>query len=286
MHRAIPKAALATVVAVLLVACSTAPPPHSVLGSSSPITAPAEPTATVPASPTVSPTAVLRADGMATVAAPGGLNVWSAPGTKKAKALKPALPAGARLFLTRGPRHANGFDWWEVQVEYKPGLSPLFGWIHASEADRPTLLPFAPDCPSSDAPVEREVTKSLGTLRALACFGGREVTLRGQLTCYSATIDSAVGGASWLGIDASCSIDDTFWLEGSVVTGLLHGVKPADPVVGRYEVRGHFDDPEAAGCSWIPFGSNTLLTPSGHPDPGAVIICRQAFVVTAVTKLP
>lgn len=125
----------------------------------------------------------------------------------------------------------------------------------------------------------------MGTLQALACFGGREVTLRGQLSCYSATVDSAVGGASWLGTDASCSMDGKIWLEGALVFGVLEGVRPTNPVVGRYDARGHFDDREAAGCSWIPFGSN-MLSPSGHPDPGAVMICRQAFVVTAVTKLP
>jgi hypothetical protein len=221
---------------------------------------------------------------MATIAAPGGVVVWSAPGTGKAKALKPPLPTGTLLFLTHGPRHAHGFDWWEVQVEYKPGLSPLFGWIHATDsAHQPTLVPFAPACPPADAPLDSRFMKDLGTLQALACFGPRELTVQGILSCHDAAVDPAVGGASWLPTNYDCSMEGQFYLDGPVVSGLLAGVPGG--VVGRYEVRGHFDDPEASACSWIPFGT-TLLSPSGRADLGAVIACRQSFVVTAVTKLP
>jgi hypothetical protein len=241
------------------------------------------PIADVP-TPTLVPTSepALRPDGMATVAAPGGVVVWSAPGTKKAKALTPALPTGARLFLTRGPRHAHGFDWWEVQVEYKPGLSPFFGWIHASEGDRATIAPFAPDCPPSDTHIDQARLVAIGTLESLACFDGRDITVQGDLACYDAAVDRIVGGASWLGTNYSCSMNSAFYMEGPVVAGLNGGRRPA---IGWYEVRGHFDDPESTACSWIPFGTS-LTSPSGHPDPGAVIACRQAFVVTAVTKLP
>lgn len=86
------------------------------------------PTSTPTLLPTPTPMGVLRPDGMATIAAPGVV-VWSAPGTGKAKALTPTLSTGSRLFLTRGPHHAHGFDWWEVQVEYRPSLPSLFGWI-------------------------------------------------------------------------------------------------------------------------------------------------------------
>jgi hypothetical protein len=232
--------------------------------------------------PAPTPEPVLRPDGMAMVAAPGGLVVWSAPGTKKARALTPALPAGTRLFLTRGPRHAHGFDWWEVQVEYKPGLSPLFGWIHATSTEnQPTLVPVALDCPSSDAPIDQARLVAIGNLQSLACFGGRDITVRGDLACYDAAVDRIVGGASWLGANYSCSMNSAFYLEGPVVARLNGGRRP---VTGWYEVRGHFDDPESMACSWIEFGTS-LTTPSGHPDPGAIISCRQMFVVTAVTKL-
>jgi hypothetical protein len=40
----------------------------------------------------------------------------------------------------------------------------------------------------------------------------------------------------------------------------------------------------AATVSWIPFGV-TVSSPIGPPDPDAVILCRQIFVVTSVTKI-
>jgi hypothetical protein len=273
--------AAATVVVVLAavaLAPAVRPAPVAVLPSTS---ATAPPTAT----PVPTPTAVLalRPDGMATVAVAGGLQVWSAPGGAKAKALEPTLALGAVVYLVSGPRRAGTIDWWEIQPDFVPRAGAPFGWIHASDADgRPSLIPFAPECPSSDGPIDQSRLVAIGSLRSLACFGGRDIAVRGDLACYDAAVDWAVGGASWMGPNYTCSLNQSFYVEGPAVANLQGGRRP---LTGFYEIRGHFDDPESAACSWIPFGTFTQA-PSGHPDPGAVMACRRSFVVTAATKLP
>jgi hypothetical protein len=219
---------------------------------------------------------------MATVASPGGLEVWSTPGGAKAKPLKPPLAAGAVVYLVSGPRRAGTIDWWEIQADFVPRVGGPYGWIHAFDAaSHSTLVPFAPDCPASDGPIDQARLVAIGTLQSLACFGGRDITVRGDLACYDAAVDWAVGGASWLGPNYSCSLNQMFYLEGPVIANLHDGRRP---VVGFYDIRGHYDDPESAACSWIPFGTFTQ-TPSGHPDPGAVMGCRESFVVTGATEL-
>lgn len=233
--------------------------------------------------PTPTPVPVLRPDGMATVASSGELRVWSLPGGAKAKAVKPLLAVGAVVYLVTGPRRSAGTDWWEVQAEYAPHGGGQFGWIHATgAAGLPTLVPFAPECPSSDGPIDQARMVALGTLRSLACFGGREITVRGDLACYDATVDWAVGGASWMGPNYSCSLNQAFYLEGSAIANLNGGRRP---VFGYYDIRGHFDDPESSGCGPIPLGAFTQ-TPFEHPDPWAVMACRQDFVVTEATEVP
>lgn len=243
------------------------------------------PSASVVPVPTTFAPPSLRADGLATVEPAGGLRVWRSPRLKESEALTPTLPSGAVVFLAGGPRRVDGSEWWEVQPDHVPRTSLPFGWVQATDnLGHPTLAPFVARCPATDQPVDPGVIKALGTLQALSCFGGAEITLQGQVTCWVVIADFAVAGPSWLDSYSSCTLDDALALDGPKVTALLDLQTPRRTITGRYEVRGHFDDPEARTCSWIPFGT-TVTSPVGPPDPGAVVVCRQAFVVTEVTTL-
>lgn len=61
-----------------------------------------------------------------------------------------------------------------------------------------------------------------------------------------------------------------------------------DPIngegTGRYEVRGHFDDPQAKACSPIPFGV-TVTTPPVRPKQRPCSPVVGTFVVTVATTL-
>lgn len=279
---------------LLLLACAVAilvPLSKSAL---TPMQRPAQPVAGRPSAairvatlPTATPSVlfVLKADEMATVVSRRGLPVWPRPSATKAADPSTALPSGAVVFLTQGPRRVGEVDWWQVQAEVSSGRSASFGWVQATDViGDATLAPIASACPEVGQRVEPEVIKALGTLRALACFEGQEITMRGRVTCQSVTADYAVGGPSWFDSYAACLINDALALNGPTVVALLGAERPPTAVTGNYEVTGHFDDPEAATCSWIPIGTS-VSSPVGPPDPGAVIVCRQAFVVSKLTKV-
>lgn len=127
----------------------------------------------------------------------------------------------------------------------------------------------------------------MGSLAALKCFGDAMLTLEGTVRCTGLVRDGGPGGPSWLDPYAGCAMDEALALYGRPVTALLDdgAPPPPNPVSGRYRVRGHFDDPEAKTCSMLPIGVS-VASPIGHPDPEAVMACRQMFVVTEVEKLP
>lgn len=233
-----------------------------------------------PTTPAAPPT--LRTNGLARIAPPGGLRVWRSPSKDAADKLKHPLPSGAVVFLVRGPRTVAGVSWWQVQPDRIPGIVTPFGWVSATDAaGGATLLPFVPACPSTDGLVDAKVIKDIGTLAALSCFRHRDITLQGEVTCTAGVEDFAVGGPSWLDPNGLCKLDDALFLDGAAVAGLVD--RQGGATTGRYEVRGHFDDPEAQACHWISIGGN----PHGvaPPDPEAVMACRQSFVVSSVTGL-
>lgn len=280
-------ACLGAIVGLLAVAAPTVPPDRA--GPRSPTASSASAGAATPsprvASPTASPpqVPVLRRDGMATVLA--ALVVWKDPRARPRDRLVHGLPVGTSVYLAAGPRSVAGRTWWQVQPLDDTGLGLQFGWIQgADEHGRQFLDPLEPDCPSSDQPVDARAIQALGTLRGLSCFGNRELTIDGQLTCVSGTADFAVGGASFLDAYQWCSIDDALHLNGPAATSLMTGPPPRNPISGHYAVRGHFDDPEAHACFFIAFGA-FVSTPIAPPDAGAVITCRQSFVVDAVRRI-
>ena len=258
---------------VLLAACAT-PQPSAIPSTVVPITAP---------TPSVSPPALLRVDGLATVAPANGLRVWRVPSTKKADRLEPPLAAGALVYVTDGPRMVSNAAWWAVEPDFGANPGARFGWVLERDANRiPNLVPTAVPCPAIGGPVLTTAVRTLGMLKTLACFGNHEIELQGWVSCSWAAIDAAVAGPSWLAANWMCDIDSTVGLNGSAAGALLNG--QSNPTIARYSVRGHFDDPEARLCFFIPFGTS-ISGPVAPPDPGAVVVCRQLFVVTSLTKL-
>jgi hypothetical protein len=267
---------VAVLMFALLVGCARLPGPDPSTSMSAP--------STVTPTPSTLESPSLRPDGIAKVVPDKGLVVWRVPSADRADRLKNPLPAGAVVYLTQGPQAYDGTAWWEVQEDYEPGHETTFGWVPGSDAaGDATLVAVPAACPIADGPIDTGSIKMLGTLVSLACFGNRELEMRGLVSCFSASVDSMVGGPSWLGVNWVCDIDSVLGLHGESVGALLAG-RPPNPTTGRFAVRGHFDDPEAKACSWIPFGTS-VSSPVGPPDPGAVIMCRQLFVVTSVTKI-
>ncbi len=153
--------------------------------------------------------------------------------------------------------------------------------------DQSTRLPTTagtdvPACPSLDEPVDLAALQALGPTGSLTCFGNHELSMIGWVECWRAAVDARVAGPSWLSTSSICELNGILALNGFPVSALIAG--PTDHWLARYHVRGHFDDPESAACGWIPFGV-TVDRPVGTPNPEAVSLCRQLFVVTDLTKL-
>jgi hypothetical protein len=256
---------------------TSAPPPTATSTPSA--------TSTTTAAPTPSP--VLHADDLATVVPSSGLTIWSIPKRKGAKALTPSLATGAVVFLN-GAKHTDGVDWWEIQPDWTPdGQIPPFGWVRATtDAGEPNLMPFAPDCPNpTTAGLMDPAGIGIGQgFRALSCFGDGSIATEGDLRCTSGISEGGTGGPSWINQDWWCVIDGTLNVHGALIDALAGTVLLPVQVIGRYRIVGHFDDPEARTCSWVPFGVS-VGGPSGNPDPSAVVFCRQDFVATELTRL-
>jgi hypothetical protein len=271
--------ALLIAAATTMLACASIEPAPT---SAPPLTATPTTSTTAP-SPTVAPT--FRVDGLASVVPPGGLTVWSIPKRSGAKALTPSLAKGDVVFLN-GAKHTDGVDWWEIQPDWAPSGQLLpFGWVRTTtDAGEPNLMPFAPDCPNPTALVDpARIGRGQG-FRALSCFGDGSIATEGDLGCTRGIADGGTGGPSWMNNQWWCVLDNTLNVRGAPIDALGRTSSQSFPFHGRFRVVGHFDDPEARTCSWFPIGIS-LDSPNGKPDPSAVIICRQDFVATELTRL-
>ncbi len=266
---------------ILLACASPIPPP-----TSSPTLAPSPtptvaPTLTDPPSPAPPPT--LHVDGLAIVAVnelrrlldPAHPNRHGGPNEEPGP-----LRLGETAFLVDGPQQIGGRDYWQLAAG--SGALPI-GWAPATDkTGHATLMPVLPICPSANG-LSAAAINSLGGLQALACFGDRELTLRGNLECTRLMGDAIAGGADYFDSNRPCVLDGMLSVYGDVVTAILDLDPGASTVRGVYELRGHMDDPSARGCGWIPFG--TSQDSPTTPDPTVVAWCRQNFVVTAIARV-
>jgi hypothetical protein len=157
-------------------------------------------------------------------------------------------------------------------------------WYPAThQSGNPTLSPLALQCPDPNVPITGPAIGRFALSEGLACYGNREITLAGEIYCYSAIGDGGPGGAPWIDAHRFCQMDGVLVLFGEPVTSLI--VDEYEDVRGSFDVAGHFDDPASRGCSWRPIGVD-VIQPQFPGEPSAVIMCRQMFVVTSVEPAP
>jgi len=228
--------------------------------------------------------AFLHVDGMATITR--DMDQIADPQhpnhTKENRKLGP-LEAGTPVYLTDMTR-VKKTNWWQVYDGSRQ--DGLLGWIPQLTNEELNLEAYQPECPTEFPLTEESFAGLRMNGSMLTCFGETELTLTGTVTCTRPAVDYTISGASFIDARRICVLgpEDGLRLYGNEITELLES-PPLDEVTGRYLVRGHFDDAEAQNCEAIPFGTPPSPVPIGPPDPGAVMACRQMFVVSnAITQ--
>ena len=231
------------------------------------------PTAATSASTSASASTAIAVDMVVRTVAPD-LQAWSAPSVgASSRKVEPLLPKDSRLFVIAGPISADGFVWY--QVLSFDGVFPGV-WIAQAGLDgAPWLQPDPQPCPTP--PLDAAALGDLAPYGGLACFGGTEIQLMGDVHCELGEVDRAYSGPDWLRDDRSCTIDlgggETMEIFDGGISGLTY------PMTKRALVSGHFDDPKAASCVYA-------LDPPA-PDPATVVVnCRAMFVGTALEAAP
>jgi hypothetical protein len=273
--------ALAVALAIALAACGGPTlSPSPTLSSASPTPSPSPTVTPSPAPDTLHPDglATVNLDNLDQVVDPADPN-----GNAQQNALLPTFNKGELLFLVAGPNDASGADFWEVADQANPARNgQQFGWVPALRGLTPALVPYVPECPDVEQ-LTAQALSDLGGLQALVCFGSTDLTLTGELACTQVSADSNVGGAPYLDGTRACQVDQMLNVYGKVATGILN-VDPRPPVVrGNYQLTGHFDDPGAQTCGYIPLGLPLDIPRAGDPWP--VLACRSDFVVTSLERV-
>jgi hypothetical protein len=84
------------------------------------------------------------------------------------------------LYLLDGPVEADGYAWYLAATASDFSLfTEYVGWVAAGDETGPWLMLHAPDCPQPPIELSDLTQPSLTRFEAVACFGGREVTVRG-----------------------------------------------------------------------------------------------------------
>ena len=254
---------------VLLVGCATLVPSPS-----------ASPSLLTPTPSQRSAPPTLRVGGIA--AAAGFIHLQIAAGADPSPGEPDGgnLEAGSIAYVIAGPERRAGLEWWQVQSERSYDV----GWTPAAKDGTPMLVALDPACPPI-ATLTVEQVIGIGRVRGLVCFGDVQLTFDANVFCVSAALDGGPGGASWMDSNRLCHTvgDPAMGLFGEAITSTLGADLAANPVTGRFQISGHFDDPESSRCWNVPVGVN--LDAPGEPDPKAVIACRERFVVTEAQGL-
>jgi hypothetical protein len=256
----------------LAAACASPTPTPSPTPSATPL-----PTG-APPSPAPTPP-LLHVDGLATVMRPG-LTLVANPTAPQSRPNRNKeylqLDVGTEVLLVQGLFVDRGV-YWQLYPSTTTQTTPL-GWLPTFADGEVNLEVLQPVCPAADGITAAQVA-SLEPIERVSCYGDRELTLRGTLTCNFGVADGVLAGPM-LNSNTWCSMDGLMNVYGSVVTAVP---SPFSNLTGSYEVRGHFDDPGAQECYETPFG--TSLGGSQSPgDPGAIQQCRTFFVVTSAVE--
>ena len=195
------------------------------------------------------------------------------------------LVEGDRVYVVEGPVAVGEGVWYRVQHpahRYRPG----FIWISfgsQQEADA-ALQPFEPRCPG--APIDMELFEDLTAMERLLCFGDEPVTI-GPIHVFGGEggEEEPVGEPGWLVDAAPWELYTAFnWpnetTQGSLSGRVDPGTSPQLASGAWFEIVGHFDHPDAIGCS------RQLPEPEySESDDLAELWCRQQFVIIEATQV-
>jgi len=190
------------------------------------------------------------------------------------------LDAPTLLYVFDGPVEADGYDWYQVMpsiLEYLPTPYGV-GWVAAAGKDgEPWIGPATPACP---APTLESVA-SLSGLGALACFGGSDLSLEGDLGGCVARDEGQSPAEPW---PTSCSLmrfdccpNVVPYPSGIIVWNEAVLSQPFERQPAR--VSGHYDN-GGAGCA-------DAAREGAGPVPAGwgTFVCRTSFLVAEVTAL-
>ena len=197
------------------------------------------------------------------------------------------MVVGLHFYVIGGPRIVDGDEWYQVQ--WDQGASPAIAWARGTRDGRPLLAVVEPTCPPE--PTVRDLAW-LTSAERLLCLGHRELALPGILVPEAAQTPRCAGADSeptacppQVGDPQWLTALSTWWLYGeggpsSAAPGLMVWFAPTVGVPSNdqlLDVRGHFDDAAAAGC--------TLPAAPGEPSAESPVVqeltCRERFVITS-----
>jgi hypothetical protein len=226
----------------------------------------------------------LAPDGIAEVVT-SDLVVRSLPEISEESIIDPVrLSDGKLLFVLDGPVTADGHDWYRVAPFDVPlsdiaDGSPRLGWVAAAGDGEEWIAPWAGGCPEASVPDLRNNPVYL----RVACFGGRELSLEGELGDCDYTVPGTVS-PDWLSTAFCLLYEDNY--QGDLVGPFTFHLPPEDFEMkegNRQQVRitGRFDHPAAQTCEHHPLEDEEPLPPAL-----VVLGCRGAFVVTQIEIIP
>jgi hypothetical protein len=173
------------------------------------------------------------------------------------------------------------------------GSNPIVWHQDASgswEPEQSPVLSVAPEPSASDCgppPTVPVAFVNLDHAAAAACYGDAPMTIR----LWSSRCDGCFGGnggtydEAWLASPSSnvLYLSPVKWADNWSIYGVLSPVLATVPdpswLDAWLEVTGHFDDPAATSCHWIPPPDQVRY----YGGTGSIIdSCRQQFVVTRV----
>lgn len=197
-----------------------------------------------------------------------------------------ALAEGDRVYVVDGPVSAEEAVWYRVQHpahRYVPGFVWIF--FESQQAADAALQPFEPRC--SSTPTDMELFEDLTPMERLLCFGDEPITIGPIHVLGGEGGDGEpVGEPGWLVDAAPWELYTAFNWPNATTQGSLSGrVEPGtSPQLASgawFQIVGHFDHPDAIGCS-----RQLSESEYSESDDLAELWWRQQFVIIEATQVP
>ena len=221
------------------------------------------------------------------VAQVDGLRIRATPGLD-GEALG-TLASGYDSIVVDGPELVDGLEWYQVSGLGLPNGSgcatgpdptnpyqcPVWlGWAARADADgTPWLVETDPECADPSGPLDDFAFQP--RFLYIACYGDESLTLRGYHLAFGGVYDcpGVPQDLYWLGCPSGLQLVSS----PDVPLGLTMTIGPGGSLPGDVPeilVTGHFDDPEAARCTY-----------EDEPE-RSVLWCRSQFVVDSGVAAP